>query len=396
MKRILLILISAICIASGVHAQDIVNLRQEAQSMGLRYQVASVDEDVLVRKEYFREDWPERKWFRDDLRNCLREESGNVYTFDKKGLMTKHVYTLRGAHIRETVCTYQPNGHLATLTGEGCKVTGKTGTSYNIYAESNTYASLMLDNRKGDYAFDLKCNTEWSDDDRLLASRYSYVDSLPAKTFEYQYNHLGQITEVAMTTYMTDGTEPQRTVTRYAYDQHDCLKKMTVRGEGIDDTYTFENNSQGDPVRLTYTTPFSTTNYEYEYQYDESGNWVMRLQWKDGVFENATLRTITYHKDGDAQSQKLAQAEAAKQQADREAKEKARAEKAAEKEKAKAQKADKPQKEPKQKAEKSPKEPKQKAEKSSKEPKQKAEKPQKKTKRKGKKNLDPNLPEELQ
>lgn len=318
MKRIILSLISIICIISTAGAQDIVNLRQDAKSLGLRYQVAYVDEDVLVRKEYFREDWPQRKWFRDDLRNCLREESGNIYNFDRNGLMTKHTYTLRGTNIRSTSCTYV-NGQLNTLLGEGCKIV-RHGNDLDIYSESSTYASQALDNRKDDYAFDLKCRMEWADDGQLLASRYYYVDSTLAKTFEYSYNHRGQIASVVSKDYGVDPKHPSKVVTRYTYDNNDFLQKMTVRGESFDDTYTYENNEHGDPVKMTYTTSYSTTIYEYEYKYDNSGNWTMRLQFKDGVFENATLRSIIYHSNGDAVSQQMAATLAAQKEAQQQAK----------------------------------------------------------------------------
>ena len=376
MKRIILGLLSAVCLAGGLSAQDIVNLRQDAQSQGLRYQVASVDEDVLVRKDYFREDWPSRQWFRDDLRNCLREESGNVYTFDRSGNMISHTYTLRGTTLRTTTCAYS-NGHLVSLVGEGCKVVAN-GKDLDIYAESSTYANPQLDSKKNDYAFDLKCRLEWADDGPVMATRYYYVDSMPAKAYEYSYNHRGQITEMVSLVYLPHSKTPQKVVTRYTYDNNDCLAKMVVRGESFDDTYIYENNQQGDPVKMTYTTPYATTIYDYEYKYDESGNWVMRLQFKDGAFENATLRTIRYHNGGDAQGVAQQELKAREAEQQRMAKEEAAA---AKKDQPKA-KADKPAKESKAKADKPAKEKKAKADKPAKESKAKADKPAKEKKAK--------------
>jgi len=381
MKRILLSLLSIICTLGALNAQDIVNLRQDAKSQGLRYQVASVDEDVLVRKDYFREDWPQRKWFRDDLRNCLREESGNIYTFDRDGHMTKHTYTLRGSNIRNTICAYS-NGQLVSLVGEGCKVV-RHGIDLDIYSESSTYTSQALDNRKNDYAFDLKCRMEWADDGQLLASRYFFLDSTLSKSYEYSYNHRGQIASKVSRDYSIDPKHPSKVVTRYTYDNNDFLQKMTIRGENFDDTYTYENNEMGDPVKMTYTTSYSTTIYEYEYQYDASGNWTMRLQFKDGVFENATLRTIRYHSNGDAPSHQLATAQAAQKEAQQKAKadeaamkqaqkEQQKKEKTEEKEKAKTEKVTKS--EPKDKADKTDKKKSDKAEKASKNKADKADK----------------------
>ena len=63
MKKALYLTVIAFCISLCANAQDIVNLRMDRQQMGLRGNVASMDEDILLRKDYFREDWPERKWF---------------------------------------------------------------------------------------------------------------------------------------------------------------------------------------------------------------------------------------------------------------------------------------------------------------------------------------------
>ena len=74
MKKILFLTVIAFCASFSVKAQDIVNLRMDRQQLGLRGYVATMDEDILIRKDYFREDWPERKWFVKDLRNVLSED----------------------------------------------------------------------------------------------------------------------------------------------------------------------------------------------------------------------------------------------------------------------------------------------------------------------------------
>ena len=39
-----------------------------------------------------------------------------------------------------------------------------------------------------------------------------------------------------------------------------------------------------------------TKQFTFDYVYDSIGNWTVRLQFEDGIFDNAALRTLTYHK----------------------------------------------------------------------------------------------------
>ena len=55
MKKSVLFAFIMFCATLVVSAQDIVNLRMDREQMGLRGNVASMDEDILLRKDYFRE-----------------------------------------------------------------------------------------------------------------------------------------------------------------------------------------------------------------------------------------------------------------------------------------------------------------------------------------------------
>ena len=125
MKRFIIATFVVFCAFVSVSGQDIVNLRMDRQQMGLRGLVASMDEDILLRKDYFREDWPQRKWFAKDLRNVLREDDGRIVTFDIKGHMTTITYTHQGKKGMKTTCTYATNGLLTSFLGEGYKVEAK-------------------------------------------------------------------------------------------------------------------------------------------------------------------------------------------------------------------------------------------------------------------------------
>lgn len=303
-KNLLLLSLLVVLLGSVLSAQDLANPRLDAVNLNLRGGVSSVDEDLLVKKAYFREDWPERKWFRDDLRNCLMEDAGHIYTFAPNGAILSHTYTLHGSKQRVTTYTYGKTGRMQQMVGEGYKLV-RNGSNLDVYAESRIYSgtvdatsNLKTSKHTNDYAFDRQCRQEYTDEGLVLSSRYYYVDSTLAEEYVYSYNHRGQIDEARYMDYRNDANYPSKVVYRYTYDNLDCLAKMTVKGSSLNDIYTYENNTEGDPVKLTIVTPFGTTIYEYEYRYDDKNNWVMRLQFKDGVFENATLRTIRYHSKG--------------------------------------------------------------------------------------------------
>ena len=105
MKKALFLSIIAFCAALTVQSQDVVNLRMDCQQMGLRGYVASMDEDILLRKDYFREDWPQRKWFVKDLRNVLREGDGRIVTFNPAGRLLSVTYTHQGRQGKTTSCS---------------------------------------------------------------------------------------------------------------------------------------------------------------------------------------------------------------------------------------------------------------------------------------------------
>ena len=322
MKKVVLLSFIVFCVLS-VSAQDIVNLRMDRQQMGLRGYVASMDEDILLRKDYFREDWPGRKWFIKDLRNVLREDDGRIVTFNPAGRMLTITYTHQGKQGKTTRCTYASNGLLSSFVGEGYKVEAKYSGNYadiNLFAETKDYKSVNL--AKADlnttpytnsYPFDLKCRQELGDDGLVLKSSYYYVDSMPAKVCEYSYNHNNLLQGEKIIDYTSD--EKTVSTVKYTYDNRGFLIKKVTRGKALDETCTYENNDLGDCIKMTVERPYSTVVYTFEYEYDAENNWTVRLQFEDGVFDNAALRTLTYHKapaEPKAKAEKPAKGEKAK------------------------------------------------------------------------------------
>ena len=344
MKKSVLFAFIMFCATLVVSAQDIVNLRMDREQMGLRGNVASMDEDILLRKDYFREDWPERKWFVNDLRSVLREDNGRIVTFNPSGRMVTVTYTYQGKAGKKVACTYASNGLLSSYTGLGYKVEAKYNGAYadiNVYAESQDYGSnvnLAKDNLKGlpysvNYSFDLKCRQELTDNGLVVRSMYYYVDSVLARDCEYNYNHIDQLISEKSIDY-SSGEKSVGTV-KYTYDNHGFLVKKVVHSRAIDATYTYENNEMGDCVKMTVERPYGTIVHTYDYRYDEQGNWIVRLEFEDGVFDNAVLRSFTYHKE----SAKPAKKEQVKEE--KPAKEKAKKEKQVKEEKPAKEKAKK-------------------------------------------------------
>ncbi|MCR4829454.1 MAG: hypothetical protein K5864_08335 [Bacteroidales bacterium] len=354
MKRILLLAIIMLCGLSVGKAQDIVNLRMDRGQLGLRGYVASMDEDILLRKDYFRDDWTDRKWFVRDLRKVLREDQGRIFTFNPAGRLTSVTYTQAGKPGKKTVCTYASNGLLSSYLGEGYKVMAKYKGNYadiNVFVETKDYtqsinlakADLNRAPYKNVYPFDLKCKQEITDNGLVLESRYYYVDSIPARVCLYSYDHRGLMTAERITDYtMGDG---ELTLVKYTYDNQGFLVKKTINNKAVDETYTYENNELGDCTTMTIVRPYGTSVYTFKYEYDDHDNWVVRLQFLNGAFDNAALRTYTYHTvkvKSQQQLEKEAAAAAAKAQAkaDKQAQKEAKAAAKAEK-KAQADKGDK-------------------------------------------------------
>lgn len=306
MKKVLSFAVLVLCVLSGTKAQDIVNLRMDRQQMQLRGNVASMDESLLLRKDYFREDWPQRKWFVKDLRNVLREEEGRIVTFNPDGRMLTVTYSYQGRKGPTTQCSYSSKGLLTSFTGEGYKMEARyTGNDVdiNLFAETKSYAKnvdLARANLAGTpfsyvYPFDLKCRQEITDEGLVLRSSYFYVDSIMARDCEYKYNHNNMLSAEKIVDY-TSG-EKSVSTTQYTYDNRGFLVKKVVHSKAIDATFTYENNELGDCVKMTVERPYGTSVYTFEYQYDGHQNWTVRLEYEDGVFDNATLRNFTYHKD---------------------------------------------------------------------------------------------------
>lgn len=305
MKRILLFAV-LICVtwANG-SAQDISNLRMNRTELGLRGNVVAVDEDHLYKKDYFRDDWTTRSWFRKDLREFLQEEEGHIYTFTDKGNLEQVTYTYQGVRQATTRCSYAKNGLMTSFLGEGYRIEGKyneTSGELNVYAKQRNYG-LGTDITTGDlnsgykidYPFQYKLRQQISEDALVLKSSYFNVDSTLVREVEYAYSFNGRVLKETDRNYKANGTADV-TVISYTYDGNGLLTHKGVKALAYNENYTYINNAMGDCIEMLSQRPFGNETYTYQYEYDSNGNWIIRLTFKDGTFESATVRELTYGK----------------------------------------------------------------------------------------------------
>lgn len=309
MKRLTLALLLCLC-GTWASAQDIANLRMSRVDLGLKGLVETVDEDNLVRKDYFRDDWPTRKWFRSDLRQFLKEENGHVFDFHYNGRLKAVTYTWQGKAGRKTTCSYDSKGHMTSFLGEGFKVESKRKgdradasifaevRDYSVAKTNLNYANLAETKFKYTYPFAYTCRQQFGNDGLLVRSEYFNVDSTKAASFTYTYNYNGRLTREREAYYDADENETSVSVTDFTYDGNGRLVGKRVQNDAAAETYTMVNNEMGDCIEMTVERIYGTTVYTYDYEYDSVGNWTLKLCFKDGDFDNATLRTLTYYKPG--------------------------------------------------------------------------------------------------
>lgn len=316
MKRILLSAILA-CVMWASSAQDISNLRMSRADLGLRGNVVAVDEDHLYKKDYFRDDWITRGWFRKDLREFLQEEEGHIYTFTDNGNLEQVTYTYQGVQKATTRCGYAKNGLMTSFYGEGYKIEGKyteTSGELNVYAKQRNYGrgvdvttGDLNSGYKIDYPFQYKLRQQISEDALVLKSTYFNVDSTLAREVEYTYGFNGRVVQETDRNYRSDGTA-ETIVISYTYDGNGLLTHKSVKAPAYNEDYTYTNNAMGDCIEMLLQRPFGNETYHYQYEYDSNGNWTIRLTSKDGIFESATIRTLTYGKGGKDKSGKAEKA----------------------------------------------------------------------------------------
>lgn len=306
-KRIILVMAAFLGFVASAKSQDILNLKMDAQQLGLRGNVASMDEDILIRKDFFRDDWVGRKWFTKDLRRFLKEDQGRELTFDNQGRPVTINYTLYGPVVRKTKLTYNKKGLLTAFSGEGYRATATYKdniANINVYAETKQYDSKV--NLEKDelayapysnvYPFDTKCVQEISPSGRVLRSTYYFVDSMPAKECTYRYNAKGLMTEQNVTEYNTR-VGKKETHFAYTYDTKGNLTSKSVKNLSQNDIFTYENNAHGDCERLTVEHTYGNVIYTFEYLYDDHNNWTTRVDFKNGEFDGAIIRNFTYYPD---------------------------------------------------------------------------------------------------
>ena len=315
MRKYYCILISLWALSSlaCLQAQDDFNVATTVSANGLRGEVQQVDIDNLVRKEYYRTDWEQRPWFTDKLREFLQEADGQIVKFDKKGLIQQTTVTSEGNKVGTVKYEYS-KGRITGYEGFGTLVQAKYNGSradVNIYGYGGVVnfkprvtkhgidtwdwkTRRPVRSIKGAYQFVYTCRQRYDNNGMLRESRYLYVDSTVAKIIRYTYTHRDLMTEMQHIEYR-DNKPFDTTTVNYAYDIKGNLCKATIRSRSVDEVYVFNNNEYGDPETVQFNSPYASNTYSFKYIYDTLTNWTTRLEYKDGEFKGATLRTITYY-----------------------------------------------------------------------------------------------------
>ncbi|MDY5969560.1 MAG: hypothetical protein SPJ13_06065 [Bacteroidales bacterium] len=300
-------------------AQDLVNLRMDREELGLRGNVETLDEDNFYRKDYFRDDWSQRKWFRSDLRSLLQEGEGHVYQFASNGKLKKVTYTSKGKEVASTECKYARNGRISSFLGEGYKMEAKyDGNSalIDIFAETHNYnnvsnlehADLTTAKYSIDYPFAFSCRQTLNDEGMPLRSVYLNVDSTIASEVVYTYSFNGKIAQEHIKNYSNGSKIADEMIRNYTYDGDGNLIARRLTSKALNESYTYQNNEHGDCIEMKVERTYGTDTYTYNYDYDQQGNWTLRLTFKNGDFEHATLRSIQYSKESKAKTGKNADA----------------------------------------------------------------------------------------
>lgn len=165
-----------------------------------------------------------------------------------------------------------PDGNIA-------KITNKDGTITNKYSYQKNSNGLIV--QKESF-------TSW--DGEISKLRFEYnskgwitlIDFSPNKNsyYSYEYDKLGRVTK----------------------EKHYCISPFGGNNQPIEITDVMEwkyNNFNNIVVAQLKTVdlkaPNLSYNYTYQYEYDNRGNWIKKIEFHDGVIFDTTVRTINYH-----------------------------------------------------------------------------------------------------
>jgi len=189
-----------------------------------------------------------------------------IYSYDKKGyLMEENLYdsigevkyksklknhTIKNPYLSELVETYDSKGKLIITEEREFDDSGNIIESRTTYIETDGDKNSRIS------------KMEYNSNKNLIREEKISVD----RVIEYSYNEKDLLKSVAM------------------YDSN-----MRIKDYGYK---RYEYNDNGDIVEIE--TSINKKNYQYDY--DENGNWIKRIQFDKGIPSFLTEREIEYYK----------------------------------------------------------------------------------------------------
>lgn len=263
--------------------------------------------DALNHSSYFAYDAMDRlvkvTLWRDDTKHSVHEQQVTLYSYDKRGLVTKTVNAVGNANL----CVYDENGNLIQTTDEDGYVTTFGYDPRNL-VEGINYAGgkkvTFQYNKNGELVemVDWNGTTSFALD---LLGQITSVNDHNGMVTSYKYDEVGNQTEIAYpddtaATYeydllrrMTKLTDAEKQNTVYAYDAASQLISQAYPNGWKEEN---EYDATGQLLKIWDIDPSSKTNKttRYEFSYDPNGNVTREYRRGTGQGQRKEDYTHTY------------------------------------------------------------------------------------------------------
>lgn len=259
-----------------------------------------------------------------DEKNVVRTRENTLreMTMDEHGRMLEDVrFETNGRPYRRTIFEYDSTGNLSRSVEENLETQRKTITTYASptdfeveYLDSaglvQNYQIVRTDPEKGlglDYFLNPDKTIDWGLKKKLdslgnVVEQMDFFDEeemnaedLFEPKYEYVYDEKGRIIEQAE---LIGGEFSGKEY--FVYDDAGRIVETTFYFERPDNLYhlkTFQYNEKGDVISWTWLNKSSygfSRKWDYQYEYDHHGNWVVRKSRQDGYPSLTVERAIIY------------------------------------------------------------------------------------------------------
>lgn len=193
--------------------------------------------------------------------------------------------------------------HLIVYNREGNKMMKKTykldGSVEDVYMYKYDRKGRLIEELGTDAAgeYSTKMVYEYDDkgrmiEDNLWTPEYAH----PISTSTYEYDEKGMLTESII--WYT--SKKNRVMWKYVYEYNDkgqeSVSKTYKEDGSLERKNIFEYNNKGDMISMVVESDrFDPSRHTYNYEYDEKGNWIRRIQTDQGEPYQIIERTIEYY-----------------------------------------------------------------------------------------------------